>query len=225
MGRYLCLFTPEHEAELVKLKILRNYFSISPQKKQDFWLSTFARHGRGVDRPLHLVPWLKMRRPVITTRPLGLQDLSRVNFTFLFKANDCSNPFTSDGEMTGVDWLRGFLKIHPNMSLWSKKITAAVHAKGFSKADFSKLFNLLSKATNEHRLTPDTIFKVGETNTAVNPQGKSEVLALNRRSQVCVLILPRRTNTVRAETCCSASDTSTLPGLFLRGSEYSNNFN
>jgi hypothetical protein len=71
-----------------------------------------------------------------------------------------------------VDWLRGFLQIHPDMSLRKKTITAAARAMDFSKVDVSKLFNLLSNASNEHRVTPDTIFILGETNITVNPKGK-----------------------------------------------------
>lgn len=70
--------------------------------------------------------------------------------------------------MAGVDWLRGFLQIRPDMSLRRKTITAAARAMGFSEVDVSKLFNLLPNATNEYRVTTDTIFIVGETNITVN---------------------------------------------------------
>jgi fatty acid-binding protein DegV len=76
--------------------------------------------------------------------------------------------------MAGVDWLCGFLQIRPDMSLRKKTITAAARAMGFSKAA-PKLFNLLSNAINEYRVTPDKIFIVGETNITVNPKGKPRV--------------------------------------------------
>ena len=77
--------------------------------------------------------------------------------------------------MAGVDWLRGFLQLYPDMSLRKKTITAAARAMGFSKVDVSKLFNLLSNATNECRVTPDTIIIVGETNMTVNLKGKPRI--------------------------------------------------
>jgi len=52
---------------------------------------------------------------------------------------------------------------------------AAARAMGFSKVDVSKLFNLLSNANNEYRVTPDTIFIVGETTRTVSPKGKPQV--------------------------------------------------
>jgi len=61
------------------------------------------------------------------------------------------------------------------MSLRKKTMKATARAMDFSKVDVSKLFNLLSNATNEYRLTPDTIFIVGETNTTVKPIGRPRV--------------------------------------------------
>jgi len=84
------------------------------------------------------VPQLKKknRRAITSTPPLGPSGPVYGEFyLYLSKANDCSNPFTSDEEMAGVDWLREFLQIHPDMSLRKKMMTAAACAMGFGKVD------------------------------------------------------------------------------------------
>lgn len=87
----------------------------------------------------------------------------------LCKTNYFSNPFRSNNEMAGVDWLCGFLETHPDISLRKPKYTSATRAVGFNRVTVSNIFDLLISVLDDHRLTPDRIYNVDESNITVNP--------------------------------------------------------
>lgn len=64
----------------------------------------------------------------------------------LCKTNDFSNPFKSNNEMAGVDWLCGFLKTHLDISLRKPEYTSAVPAMGFNRVAASN-FRFVDKST------------------------------------------------------------------------------
>jgi hypothetical protein len=51
----------------------------------------------------------------------------------LCKTNDCSKKFKSIDEMAWVNWVRGFLKLHPIISVRNPEVTTASREMGFSK--------------------------------------------------------------------------------------------
>jgi hypothetical protein len=82
------------------------------------------------------------------------------------KTNDFSNPFRSNNEMAGVDWLCGFLKTHPDISLRKPVCTSAARAMGFNRVAASNIFDLLTRVLDDHRLTPGRIYNVDESNVS-----------------------------------------------------------
>lgn len=88
----------------------------------------------------------------------------------LCKTNDFSNPFRSNNEMAGVDWRCGFPKTHPDISLRKPEYTSAARAMGFNRVAVSNIFDLLTSVLDDHRLTPDRVYNVDESNITVNPK-------------------------------------------------------
>ena len=64
----------------------------------------------------------------------------------LCKTNDFSNPFKSNNEMAGVDWLCGFLKTHLDISLRKPEYTSAAPAMCFNRVAASN-FRFVDKST------------------------------------------------------------------------------
>jgi hypothetical protein len=132
------------------------------------------------------------------------------------KANGCSNPFKGNSEIAGVDWLPGFLKRHPDISLRKPEATSVAQAVGFNKVAVSTFF-LLAKVNDEYHLTPDKIYNVDETGITVNLKDQSKILVLKGRHRVGVLSSAKKGETATVKMCFSTSGAFMPPKLiFLR---------
>lgn len=132
----------------------------------------------------------------------------------LYTTNNCLNPFRSNNEMAGFDWLHGFSNRHPNIYLRSQR----PHPQPMQWASinvFSNFSDLLTKVNDKHHLTPDKIYNVGETNIIVNPNGQSKILALEACHPVGVLSFAKKGENLTGVMCFSASGAFVHPMLIF----------
>lgn len=110
-------------------------------------------------------------------------DLRRLAYQLAVRNSKAHN-FNTDKQMAGVDWLKGFLRRHPDLSIRKPEATSAARAMGFNKVAVSKFNQLLGEIYDKYKLTPDKIYNCDETGISVVSKTKSKILALKGRKQV-----------------------------------------
>lgn len=146
-----------------------------------------------------LVEYLK----IMEARLFGLvsEDFRWLAYQLAIK-NNKSHTFNVNKQEAGRDWLRGFLKRHPDISM-------RVPETGFNKPVVSTFFNLLGELLDTYKFQASQIYNCDETGISSVHKCKLKVLASKGRKQVVSLTSSERGQTVTVEICMSAS------GIFM----------
>lgn len=144
---------------------------------------------------------------------LTVNELRELAFQ-LAERNNLKHPFGETGK-AGIDWARGFLSRHPDLSLRKPEATSAARAMGFNKIAVQQFFTHLTNIVDTHKLTGDRIYNCDETGLTVNPKGLSRIIAKKGRRQVGTVTSGERGETVTAEICFSAAGTYIPPFLIF----------
>ncbi|KAJ8953436.1 hypothetical protein NQ318_023555 [Aromia moschata] len=97
------------------------------------------------------------------SRLLGLTtELRRLAYQ-LAQRNSLQHNFNTDDKIAGLDWLKGFLKRHRNLSLRTPEATSAARAMGFNEVSVGKYFDLLTSVMEMYNFRPTRIYNVDET--------------------------------------------------------------
>ena len=116
--------------------------------------------------------------------------------------------------MAGWDWLQGFLKRHPKISIRKPEATSAARARGFNKVSVSKFFTLLTEVMEAHKFTPQNIYNVDESGFSCVPGQMAKILARTGKKQVGTITAAERGQTVTVEICMSVNG-NFIPPLFI----------
>lgn len=135
---------------------------------------------------------------------LTIKDLRKLAYQ-LAVLNNCAERFNSEKGLAGTDWVEGFLKRHPKISLRKPEATSGARAMGFNKIAVSQFFTLLEETVDKYKLTGDRIYNCDETGITVNPKGHSKILSSKGKRQVGILTSAERGQTVTVEVCFSAA--------------------
>ena len=76
--------------------------------------------------------------------------------------NGIQHPFNLETNLAGTDWLQGFLKRHPRLSLRTLEQTPAERARGLNRNSVAKFFNLLDTLVEKHAYDPGDTYNVDE---------------------------------------------------------------
>ena len=114
---------------------------------------------------------------------ITLCDVRKLAFE-LAERNKMPHTFNRETRMAGEDWLYGFLKRHPKLSLRDPEKTSLARAKGFSRVAVRKFFDLLNSVYIKHKISPNEIYNIDETRILTVPNKPSKVLALRGKKQV-----------------------------------------
>lgn len=140
-------------------------------------------------------------------------DLRRLAYQLAVRNNKKHN-FSNEKEMAGVDWLNGFLKRNPELSIRKPEATSAARAMGFNRVAVGNFYQLLGETYDALHLTPDRIYNCDETGISVVSKTKSKIIALKGRKQVGSLSSAERGQTVTVEICLNAAGTY-MPPLII----------
>lgn len=141
-------------------------------------------------------------------------DLRRLAYQLAVKNNKKHN-FNNEKEMAGVDWLNGFLKRNPDLSIRKPEATSAARAMGFNRVAVGNFYQLLGETYDAFHFTPDKIYNCDETGISVVSKTKSKIIALKGRKQVGSLSSAERGQTVTVEICFNAAGTYMPPFIIF----------
>lgn len=133
----------------------------------------------------------------------------------LAQRNGLQHNFNNNDQIAGLDWLKGFLRRHQNLSLRTPEATSAARAMGFNEVSVGKFFDLLTKVMEEFNFRPTRIYNVDETGLTTVPKSQSKIIAMKRRRQVGTLTSGERGQLITAVLCMSAAGHYVPPFLIF----------
>lgn len=118
-------------------------------------------------------------------------------------------------QMAGQDWVNGFLKRNPSLSIRQPESTSGARAMGFNKVAVDNFFSLLTNLVDKYKLTASQLFNCDETGISVNPKINSKIIACKGKRQVGSLTSAERGETVTCLICMSPSGAYMPPMLIF----------
>ena len=71
---------------------------------------------------------------------LAMTDLRCLAYQLALKNEKIYPTMWNNGQIAGKEWLYGFMKRHPNLSLWTTKPTSLSRATSFNKTNVNTFF-------------------------------------------------------------------------------------
>lgn len=83
-------------------------------------------------------------------RLFGLTTIVLRKLAYELAEKNCkAHNFNRDKKIAGVDWLKGFMKRHPDLCIRKPEATSAARAMGFNKVAVNKFYSLLDNISNK----------------------------------------------------------------------------
>lgn len=136
---------------------------------------------------------------------LTLYDVRKMAYELAIRNNIPAKQhrFNEEKKIAGKDWLQGFRKRHPNLSLRSPEPTSMARAQGFTKEKVATFFTLLKETYDKYKWQPQQIFNVDETGVTTVQGKPSKVLSVRGKRQVGAIKSAERGTNVTV--CCTMS--------------------
>ena len=93
---------------------------------------------------------------------LTLDDVRHVAYQSAVR-NDIPHDFNADSQKAGEDWLQGFRRRRPLLSLCTPEATSAARARGVNKVNVDASYALCGKLVDAHHFNPGGVYNVDET--------------------------------------------------------------
>jgi hypothetical protein len=93
---------------------------------------------------------------------LTIVDLRKLAFTYAERLKVAHN-FCKQTKLAGTDWLEGFLRRNPGISLRRPQATSINRISAFNKEEIVKFYDNLQGVMMKYQFTPDKIYNVDET--------------------------------------------------------------
>lgn len=93
---------------------------------------------------------------------LSRREIRSVAFQ-LAEKNQINHPFCRETELAGRDWLKGFLKRNPELSLRSPEPTSLARLKGFNRESVDRFYEILNEIYDSADYPPSRIWNADET--------------------------------------------------------------
>ena len=116
-------------------------------------------------------------------------------------------------KIAGIDWLQGFMKRQPELSLRTPEATSFARSTAFNKHTVREFFQNLKTVRNRYKYNPNCIYNVDETGLTT-VQKPVKVLAGRGSKQVGRITSAERGTLVTA-CCASNAIGNSIPPLFI----------
>lgn len=149
------------------------------------------------------------------SRMYGLtkQDVLSLAYQLAVK-NNISHRFSDEKGKAGNEWLVGFRKRNPDITLRAPESTSSARARAFNKPVVDKFFATLKDIQEKHSFPPTRIYNVDETSICTVPTKNTKIFAETGRKQVARVTSAERGDTTTAVICTSASG-NFIPPMFI----------
>ncbi|XP_042204018.1 MFS-type transporter clz9-like [Homarus americanus] len=118
--------------------------------------------------------------------------------------NNLDHKFNKTVGLAGKDWLLGFLRRHPQLSIRTPEPTSAARARCFNQTNVDKFFDILSLVQEGHFFPPHRIFNVDETGITTVQTKPTKILGQRGKKQIGSLTSAERGVLATAVCCMSA---------------------
>lgn len=127
--------------------------------------------------------------------------------------NKFEHQFNNDKKAAGKDWLRGFRKRNPDISLRKPEPTSAARAQAFNRPQVAQFFKVLEDTIKKENINPMRIYNADESglSTVQRPQ---KVFATAGRKQVGAITSAERGSHVTV-VCAMSSNGNYIPPALI----------
>lgn len=175
--------------------------------------TTTVRMGRHTILPKSLEDQLFEYTLTMSDMFFGLtQDKLRSIAYELACRNGIKHPFDHESKKAGKDWLYGFLKRYPSLSLRSPEPTSLSRAIGFRKTEVETFYNNLEKVLSKENIQATDVYNCDEVGMS-SVQKPQKVLAKKGKKQVGQIVSAEKGETTTALVCMSAGGNFIPPML------------
>ena len=143
---------------------------------------------------------------------ITITELRRMAFEVAEDLNIKHN-FNRTTRMAGEDWVNGFRKRNPKISLRKPSATSVNRVMGFNKEEVDIFYRNLESLMDKHNFEPTRIFNMDETGIS-SVQKPFHTLAPKGKNQVGGITSWERGRNITVVCCMSASG-SLIPPLFI----------
>lgn len=143
---------------------------------------------------------------------MSMGDLRRLAYS-LAEENNIPHNFNKEKRMAGEDWLQGFLRRNPSISLRKPEPTSVNRINSFNKEEVDLFYKNLETIMDKKNFGPSQIFNVDETgiSTVQNP---GRILGPKGQKQVGAVTSWERGKNITV--CCAMSASgSYVPPMFI----------
>lgn len=153
---------------------------------------------------------------ILESRLFGMTTVSVRKLAYeIAVAKRIPHRFSHETKMAGWDWLRGFRKRNPTISLRIPESTSAARARAFNKPQIRIYFEKLTEVITENNLEPNEIWNIDESGLSTVPSQNCKIFATKGRKQVGVLTSAERGQHLTVVCCMNAVGTFVPPGLIF----------
>jgi hypothetical protein len=117
-------------------------------------------------------------------------------------------------QMAGKDWVYGFLKRHPDLSLRQPTATGIGRANAFNKVQVKRHFNNLEHLLTKFKFHQHRIFNMDETGVSTVPKKTAKVITSKGKRSVNKIVSGERGQTITV-VCCMNASRNFFPPTFI----------
>jgi len=144
---------------------------------------------------------------------MTVKEVKKLAYDFAEEAHIPHN-FNKEKREAGWDWLAGFRKRNPQLSLRSPEPTSAARAQAFNKPQVHIFFNLFFNTMRSENISVEKIYNMDES-ALTTVQKPSKVFAQKGKKQVGVLTSAERGQHVIVVSCIGSSGQCVPPALIF----------
>lgn len=132
--------------------------------------------------------------------------------------NKISNNFDINTKLAGKDWLEGFMKRHPSLSLRKPENLSKQRAMNMNVPQVQKFYDLLEHTFEEYHFddNPMTIYNLDETGFTLTPQ-HSKIIAQKGKKTISKISVCEKGETSTAIIAFNAAGEYIPPYLIMKG--------